>query len=55
MHGADISGRTVNTPVTGEFNRGFHQFQIFNLSTGVYFRRMVSGNFTATGKLLIFE
>ena len=51
----DISGRLVNTPVTGEFNKGFHQFHIGNLSTGIYFCRMIADDFTTTGKLVVFN
>ena len=50
----DISGRLVNTLTNGEFNKGFHQVQISDLSAGIYFCRMFTDDFTATRKLIVF-
>ena len=51
----DISGRLINTPITGEFNKGFHQVHIGDLSTGMYFCRMISDDYVSSSKLLVFE
>ncbi|MCK5117107.1 MAG: T9SS type A sorting domain-containing protein [Candidatus Aegiribacteria sp.] len=51
----DISGRLVNTPITGEFSLGLHQVHIDDLSSGIYFCRMSTDDFAATCKLLFLE
>ena len=53
----DVAGREVREIADDEFDPGFHErvLRASDLSSGVYFCRMVSGNFTQSRKLLLLK
>jgi hypothetical protein len=53
----DVLGREVSTLINSEQNAGSHEV-IFNgtkLSSGIYFFRLQSGNYTATNKMVLMK
>jgi photosystem II stability/assembly factor-like uncharacterized protein len=53
----DISGREVSELVNGKLNAGSYSFS-FNaasLTSGVYFYRLIAGDFTAAGKMTLIK
>ncbi len=53
----DISGRLVAEVVDGWHDAGYHEvsFNATHLASGVYIYRMVAGDFTATGKMVLMK
>ncbi len=51
----DLSGRLVNMIQDDEYSPGFHNVQLDELSPGIYFCRMVSGDFEATKRFVVVQ
>ena len=51
----DLSGRLVSEIHEDEYSSGFHNVLIGDLSTGIYFCRMISGSFSATECFVVIE
>ena len=53
----DIKGSEVNTIINGYKEAGYHStiFDASGLSSGVYYYRMISGNYSKTEKLLLIK
>jgi hypothetical protein len=51
----DVSGRLVEKTSTEEYPAGYHSIVLDELSPGIYFCRMTSGDFTATQRLVVIE
>ena len=51
----DLTGRQVITPSQGVYSPGVHQMQLGRLTPGIYFSRMISGDFTATQRFVVIE
>lgn len=53
----DITGKEVAFPLNGELNAGIHKidFDASGLSSGVYFYRLSSRNFSATRKMILIK
>lgn len=53
----DITGREVATLVNNEMNAGIYtaDFDASNLSSGIYFYRLTSGNFNETKKMILVK
>lgn len=51
----DFSGRLVNEIHGDEYSGGFHDVLLEDLSPGIYFCRMISGEFTATKRFVVIE
>ncbi len=51
----DVSGRLLEQISTEEYPAGYHSVFLDELSPGIYFCRMVSGNFTATQRFVVIE
>jgi hypothetical protein len=51
----DLSGRIVAIPADGSFSPGMHQVLLDGLPPGIYFCRMISGDFTATQRFVVIE
>ena len=51
----DLSGRLVNMIQDDEYSPGFHNVQLDELSPGIYFCRMVSGDFEATQRFVVIQ
>jgi hypothetical protein len=51
----DLSGRLVGEIHGDEYSPGVHQVQLDELAPGIYFCRMISGNFTATQRFVVIE
>ena len=51
----DVAGRRLTTLADGEFDAGMHtiKLDVSQLANGVYFLRMISGNFEDTQKLIV--
>ena len=51
----DLAGHLVISPAQGEYSPGVHQVQLGELAPGIYFCRMVSGEFMATQRFVVIE
>ncbi len=51
----DLSGRLVSENHGEEYSPGYHDVLLGELSPGVYFCRMISGDFTATQRFVVIE
>ena len=51
----DISGRLVGEAYGDEYSPGFHDVQLDDLSSGIYFCRMVAGDFAATQRFVVLD
>ena len=53
----DVLGREVATILSGELPSGNYtkQWNAFTLPSGVYFYRLVAGNYTETKKLVLIK
>lgn len=51
----DISGRLISEIHGDEYSSGFHDIQQEDLSSGIYFCRMISEGFTATQRFVMIE
>lgn len=51
----DLSGRLVCEIHGDEYSKGFHDVPLGDLSPGIYFCRMTSGDFTATQRFVVIE
>ncbi len=51
----DLSGRLISEIHGDEYSMGFHDILIGDLSPGIYFCRMISGDFTATQRFVVIE
>ena len=51
----DISGRLVSEIKGVEYSQGSHVVQLNELSPGIYFCRMTSGDFSATQRFVVIE
>ncbi len=51
----DLSGRLQSEIDEGEYSAGFHDVQLGELSPGIYFCRMISGNFVSTQRFVVIE
>ncbi|MCD4848448.1 MAG: T9SS type A sorting domain-containing protein [Candidatus Aegiribacteria sp.] len=49
----DLSGRMISEIHGDEYSPGFHDILIGDLSPGIYFCRMISGDFTATQRFVV--
>jgi len=49
----DISGRLIESVPNAEYSAGYHSILISDLSPGIYFCRMISGDFIATRCMVI--
>lgn len=51
----DLTGRLAVVSAQDEYVAGYHQVQLEELAPGIYFCRMVSGEFTATQRFVVIE
>ncbi|MBD3278023.1 MAG: T9SS type A sorting domain-containing protein [Candidatus Aegiribacteria sp.] len=51
----DLSGRIIQKIEENEYSAGYHDVQLENLSSGIYFCRMTAGGFTATQRFVVIE
>ena len=51
----DLTGRLVSEIQGDEYSPGFHDILVGDLSPGIYFCRMTSGDFTATQRFVVIE
>ena len=51
----DLTGHLVATPVQGEYSHGVNEVQIDELTPGIYFCRMISGNFIDEKRFVVIE
>lgn len=51
----DLSGRLVSEIYGDEYSSGFHDVLLEDLSPGIYFCRMVSGDFAATQRFVVID
>jgi len=51
----DLSGRLVRENHGEEYSAGYHDVLLEDLSPGIYFCRMVSGDFTATQRFVVID
>ncbi len=51
----DLSGRIVSEICGDEYSTGFHDVLLGDISPGIYFCRMISGDFTATQRFVVIE
>ncbi len=51
----DLSGRLISEIHGDEYSPGFHDILIGDLSPGIYFCRMISGDFTATQRFVVID
>jgi len=51
----DLSGRLVSMMNGNEYSSGYHDVLPGDLSPGIYFCRMISGDFTATQRFVVIE
>lgn len=53
----DITGKVIKTIYTGQISAGVHQFELNgnNLSSGIYFCRLESDNFTKSIKMILMK
>ena len=51
----DLSGRLVSENHGEEYSAGYHDVLLEDLSPGIYFCRMISGDFTATQRFVVIE
>ncbi len=51
----DLSGRQVSLVNKGDYSSGYHNVLLGDLSPGIYFCRMISGDFTATQRFVVIE
>ena len=51
----DLSGHLVSEIHGDDYSMGFHDVLMENLSPGIYFCRMISGDFTATQRFVVIE
>ena len=51
----DISGRLVSEVSGDEYSLGYHEVQLKDLNSGIYFCRMISGDFIATQHFVVIE
>ena len=51
----DLSGRLVIEIHGDEYSAGFHEVQLVDLNSGIYFCRMTSGEFTVTQRFVVIE
>jgi len=51
----DLSGRLVSEVHGVEYSPGYHDVLLGDLSPGIYFCRMTSGNFTATQRFVVID
>ena len=51
----DVSGRLVEQISTEEYAPGYHDIYLDELSPGIYFCRMISGDFTETQRFVVIE
>jgi len=51
----DLSGRLVSKTHGGEYTPGYHDVLLDDLSPGIYFCKMISGDFTATQRFVVIE
>jgi hypothetical protein len=53
----DITGKLVSIPVSEYMNAGFHEisFNASQLSTGTYFYKLVSGNYSDVKKMILIK
>ncbi len=51
----DLTGRLVISPSHGEYSPGVQQVQLGEFTPGIYFCRMISGEFTATQSFVVIE
>jgi hypothetical protein len=51
----DLSGRLVSEIHGEEYSPGFHDVLLGDLSPGIYFCRMIAGDFTATQSFVVID
>jgi len=51
----DLSGRLVSANHGDEYSSGFHEILLEDLSPGIYFCRMISGDFAAIQRFVVIE
>ena len=51
----DLSGRFISEIPGDEYSPGYHDVLLEYLSPGVYFCRMISGDFTATQRFVVID
>jgi len=51
----DLTGRLVSDVHGDEYSGGYHDVLIDDLSPGIYFCRMVAGEFMATQRFVVIE
>jgi hypothetical protein len=51
----DLSGRLVLAPAHEQYSQGVHQLQLDDLAPGIYFCRMISGEFSETQRFVVIE
>ena len=51
----DLTGRLVSEIHGDEYSMGFHDVLLGNFTPGIYFCRMISGDFTTTQQFVVIE
>jgi len=51
----DLTGRLAVVPIQNEYMAGYHQVQLEELAPGIYFCRMVSGEFAVMQRFVVIE
>jgi len=51
----DLSGRLISEVSGDEYSLGYHEVRLTDLNSGIYFCRMISGEFTATQQFVVIE
>ena len=51
----DVSGRLLIDKPPEEYYGGYHSINLDNISPGIYFCRMISGDFTATQRFVVID
>ncbi len=51
----DLSGRLVSEVSGDEYSPGYHEVLLADLNSGIYFCRMITGDFTATLRFIVVE
>ena len=51
----DLSGRLISEIPGNNYTKGYHDVMIVDLSPGIYFCRMISGDFTAMRRFVVIE
>ncbi|MCD4847852.1 MAG: T9SS type A sorting domain-containing protein [Candidatus Aegiribacteria sp.] len=51
----DLTGRLILSPIQGEFSQGVYQVQLAELTPGIYFCRIVSGDYSTSQRFVVIQ